>query len=168
VIARRFNDRYGQVFAEPEALLTSTPSVLGIDGAKMSKTRGNTILLGATADEPAALIRSARTDSLRHITFDPHSRPQVANLLSIVGALSGRDPAVVAEQVGDGGAAALKTLAAEAINESLRELRHRRAELLADPSYLDGVLLDGTSRAMAIAGHTLDQVRRAMGMDYLS
>jgi tryptophanyl-tRNA synthetase len=168
VIARRFNDRYGQVFAEPEALLTSTPSVLGIDGAKMSKTRGNTILLGATADETAALIRSARTDSLRHITFDPHSRPQVANLLSIVGALSGRDPAVVAEQVGDGGAAALKTLAAEAINESLRELRHRRAELLADPSYLDGVLLDGTSRAMAIAGHTLDQVRRAMGMDYLS
>ena len=168
VIARRFNDRYGQVFAEPEALLTTTPAVLGVDGAKMSKTRGNTIMLGATADETAALIRSARTDSLRHITFDPHSRPQVANLLSIVGALSGRDPALVAEQIGDGGAAALKTLAAEVINESLRELRRRRLDLLADPSYLDGVLLDGTSRATAVAGDTLNRVRRAMGMDYLS
>ena len=54
LIARRFNDRYGTVFAEPEALLSTTPAVQGIDGAKMSKTRGNTIPLGATEDETAA------------------------------------------------------------------------------------------------------------------
>ena len=62
LIARRFNDRYGAVFAEPEALLSGDPAVLGIDGAKMSKTRGNTIPLGATEDETAAIIRAARSD----------------------------------------------------------------------------------------------------------
>jgi tryptophanyl-tRNA synthetase len=166
VIARRFNERYGRVFAEPEALLTTTPAVLGADGAKMSKTRGNTILLGAGEDETSAVIRSARTDSLRHITFDPVTRPQIANLLSIVAALTGRSPLEVAQEIGSGGAAVLKARTAEVINESLRDLRRRRRDLLADPAYLDGVLLDGTARAMEVAAGTLDQVRRALGMDY--
>jgi tryptophanyl-tRNA synthetase len=167
LIARRFNDRYGPVFAIPEALLSATPAVQGIDGAKMSKTRGNTIPLGASEDETADIIRSARSDGLRRITFDPVSRPQVANLLTIVAALTGSDPRLIAEQVGDGGSAALKTLATAVINDSLRQLRRRRLELLTDVGYLDGVLLDGSARATATAVGTLDLVRRAMGMDYL-
>jgi len=168
VIARRFNDRYGTVFGEPEALLSSAPVVLGVDGAKMSKTRGNTILLGADEDQTTAAIRSARTDGLRRITFDPPARPSVANLLAIVGALSGREPARIADEIGDGGASVLKALAAEVINESLRGLRARRRELLADPGYLDEVLLDGTARASAAAAETLERVRAATGMDYFS
>jgi len=167
MIARRFNARYGPVFTPPDALLTATPAVLGVDGAKMSKTRGNTIMLGAGEDETAAAIRGARTDGLRHITFDPHARPQVANLLSIVGALAGRDPRDVADRIGDGGAAALKDLAIETVNESLRALRHRRAELLTDTGYLDEVLLAGTASALGTCADVLQQVRRAMGMDYL-
>jgi tryptophanyl-tRNA synthetase len=166
VIARRFNDRYGPVFGEPEALLSSAPVVLGVDGAKMSKTRGNTITLGADEDQTTAAIRAARTDGLRRITFDPVSRPSVANLLTIVGALSGREPVRIAEDIRDGGAEALKALAAEVVNESLRDLRARRMDLLADPGYLDEVLLDGTVRASAAAGETLERVRAAMGMDY--
>ena len=167
LIARRFNARYGAVFEEPVALLSAAPSVLGIDGARMSKTRGNTIPLGAGSDETAAMIRSARTDALRHISFDPIGRPQVANLLTIIGVLTGTEPALVAEQIGAGGSAALKSLATEVINEALRGLRGRRLELLADPGYLDGVLLDGTARATATAVETLHSVQRAMGMDYL-
>jgi len=166
VIARRFNDRYGDLFGEPEALLSSAPVVLGIDGAKMSKTRGNTIALGADEDQTTMAIRAARTDALRRITFDPVSRPSVANLLTIVGALSGRDPADIAGEIGDGGASALKSVAAEVVNESLRALRARRRELLDDPGYLDDVLLDGTARARAAAAETLQRVRAAMGMDY--
>ena len=108
VIARRFNDRYGALFAEPAGMLTSMPSVLGVDGAKMSKTRGNTILLGATADETAAAIRTTRTDSLRRITFDPVNRPQVSNLVSMIAALTGVAPDAVADDIGDGGGSALK------------------------------------------------------------
>ncbi len=166
VIARRFNDRYGPVFAEPEALLSDTPSVLGMDGAKMSKTRGNAVLLGDTEDATAAAIRAARTDSVRRITFEPQTRPQVANLLSIIAALSGSSPQRIAAEIGDGGAAVLKGRVVEVVNESLRGLRRRRLELLADPAHLDGVLLDGVARATAVASRTLDEVRSVMAMDY--
>ena len=167
VIARRFNDRYGTVLGEPHALLSAAPVVLGADGAKMSKTRGNTIALGASPDQTAETIRRARTDGQRRITFEPTARPQVANLLAIVAALSGREPGQVADDIGDGGAAALKSLATEVVNESLRGLRERRRELLAQPEHLDGVLVDGTARATAVAAGTLQRVREAMGMDYL-
>lgn len=66
-----FNERYGDVFPEPQALLTSAPEVPGLDGRKMSKSYGNAIALSMTADETAALIRRAPTDSQRLITFDP-------------------------------------------------------------------------------------------------
>lgn len=167
LIARRFNDRYEPVFVPPAPLLTGTPNLLGPDGAKMSKTRGNTIALGDTADRTAQIIRGAQTDSTRRITFEPASRPQVANLLAIIGELTGRDPHSVANEIGDGGAAELKRRATEAINETLAPLRSRRTELLADPGHLDGVLLDGTARATAVAGDMLHRVRQAMGMDYL-
>lgn len=166
LVARRFNERYGCVFTPPEPLLTGTPNLLGTDGAKMSKTRGNTIGLGDTADRTAAIVRAAQTDSNRSITFAPTSRPQVANLLSIIGELTGRDPHEVAADIGDRGAAELKRRATDAINDTLAPLRRRRTELLADPGYLTGVLVDGTARAAALAVDVLNRVRAAMGMDY--
>ena len=80
-IVRRFAQRYGPCFTEPEALLSEAPVVLGTDGRKMSKSRGNGIELRAGADETVRAIRSAKTDSDRVITYDPSSRPEVANLL---------------------------------------------------------------------------------------
>lgn len=171
LIARRFNDRYAvaePVFTPPAALLSSAPVVLGTDGAKMSKSRHNSIDLGADADETAAVIRAARTDSERRITFDPARRPQVGNLLTIVGALTGRDPHEVAAEIGDGGAARLKQVTTDTVNETLAPVRARRRDLLADPAYLDAVLVDGIAAATEQATAVLERVRRAMGMDYLS
>src|SRR5690348_7497096 len=84
LIARRFNDRYGSgqaVLSEPEALLSAAPLLLGTDGSKMSKSAGNAIPLRAGPDETARLIRSARTDAARRITYDPVRRPEVSSLL---------------------------------------------------------------------------------------
>jgi tryptophanyl-tRNA synthetase len=61
----------------------------------------------------------------------------------------------------------LKRVVIEAVNEHLRPIRRRRAELLAEPGYLDVVLTDGTITANAMANDTLHRVRTAMGMDYL-
>ncbi|VEW10655.1 Tryptophan--tRNA ligase 2 [Brevibacterium casei] len=165
-IARRLNERYDRVFAEPEAMLTTTPELPGLDGRKMSKSYGNAITLGMSADETAQVIRRAATDSERRITFDPDSRPGVSALLTTAAVCAGRTPEAIAEEIGDAGAGALKRAATEAVNEFLADHRARRRELERDPSAIRGILAAGNARANAIAEATLSEVRTAMGMDY--
>ncbi len=96
-IARRFNERYAtgsEFFPVPDALLSAAPNLLGTDGAKMSKSRGNAIALAATADETARLIKGAKTDAQRHITFDPAARPEVSSLVLLAALCQRRDPAL--------------------------------------------------------------------------
>ncbi|MFC0847399.1 tryptophan--tRNA ligase [Streptomyces noboritoensis] len=162
-IARRFNDRYGPVFPEPEALLSAAPLLLGTDGTKMSKSRSNSVPLSATADETAALIRRATTDADRRITYDPANRPGVSGLVQLAALCQDRDPHDVAADIGDGGAAALKRHVTDAVNTYLAPMRARRAEYAQDLSYVREVLHEGNKRANAIAEATLDEVRAAMG-----
>jgi tryptophanyl-tRNA synthetase len=166
-IARRFNERYGPLFPEPDALLSAAPRLLGLDGTqKMSKSAGNAIALRATADETAALIRKARTDAERRIAFDPVGRPEVSNLVLLAALCRGEAPEAIAAEVGDRGASALKALVAEAVNARLAPLRARRAELVRDPAFLRGVLREGNERARALAAGTLADVRRLMHTGY--
>ena len=169
-LARRFNTRYPSepaVFPEPDALLSDTPVILGLDGGqKMSKSRGNAVMLKATAEETAKLLKSAKTDSNRQITFEPEARPEIANLLRLVSLCTGRAPEAIAAEIGDGGSGKLKALLIETLNAHLAPLRARRAELAKDPGYVAGVLRRGIERANAEAEATLGAVRRAMGMVY--
>jgi tryptophanyl-tRNA synthetase len=167
MIARRFNERFGAaVFPVPDALLSAAPLLLGTDGTKMSKSRGNTIPLSATADETARLIRGAQTDSERHISYDPAARPAVSSLVLLAALSLDRDPHEVAAEVGGGGAAALKKLVTTAVNDVLAPVRARRAEYARDPGYVRQVLRDGNQRANEIAAVTLSEVLAAMGMTY--
>ena len=167
LIARRFNDRFGvPVFPAPDALLSQAPLLLGTDGAKMSKSRGNTIPLAASADETARLIRGARTDSQRHISYDPAGRPEVSSLVLLAALCLGRDPREVAADIGGGGAAALKEVVTTAVNDLLAPVRARRAAYARDLGYVRQVLRDGNERANQIASATLAEVRSAMAMRY--
>ena len=169
LIARRFNRRYSPTdpcFAEPEALLSDAPLLLGVDGQKMSKSRGNAIALSATADETARLIRAAKTDSDRHISYDPIGRPGVSNLVLLAALCLGRHPEAVAEEIGGAGSAVLKRLVTEAVNERFAEIRARRTELLREPEYLREILRAGNGRANAIAEQTLCTVRQLMHTVY--
>jgi len=168
-IARRFNERYCPAepyFTAPDALLSDAPLLLGTDGQKMSKSRNNAIALAASEDETARLIRGARTDAQRTITYEPQSRPAVSNLVQLAALCLETAPEQVAAGVGDGGAAALKRLLAEALNERLRPIRARRREVAADPGYLRQVLADGNERARALAAQTLSDVRALMHTSY--
>ncbi|WP_030238619.1 tryptophan--tRNA ligase [Streptomyces sp. NRRL S-350] len=167
-VARRFNERYphadgGAVFPHPQALLSDAPMLLGTDGGKMSKSRGNAIPLGATEDETARIIRGARTDADRRIGYDPVGRPEVAGLVLLAALCQDRAPEAVAEEIGDRGAAALKRTVTESVNEHLRPMRARRADLAADRGHLRQVLRDGAERANAVADATLTEVREVMG-----
>lgn len=172
LIARRFDERYGRVdpeqpiFPQADALLSPAPAILGLDGTKMSKSRGNVIELGMSADETAKLIKKAVTDSDRHITFDPLNRPEVSNLVMLTALATSGDPQQIADELGDAGSGGLKKLLTEALNEHLAPIRQRRAELMAAPDELWRILQEGNQRANAIADQTLAEVRQAMQMDY--
>lgn len=168
-IAKGFNRKFSPknpVFPEPQALLSKTPSILGLDGhQKMSKSRGNAIMLSATEDETAKLVKKATTDSERFITYDPVNRPEVANLLTLISLCTGEEPDAIAARIGDGGGGMLKNTLTEAINEKLRPLREERKRLEASPDYIRQVLLDGSKKAREIAIATLDEVRHCMNME---
>ena len=172
VVARRFDERYGRanpaepVFPQAEALLSRAPTVLGLDGTKMSKSKGNVIEIGMTADVTAKLIRKAVTDSDRQITYDPANRPEVANLLMLAALCTDGDPVAIADEIGDGGGGGLKRVVTAAVNDYFAPIRAKREELVADPGHLLGVLREGNARANGIADATLDEVRQAMGMVY--
>lgn len=168
VIARRFNDKFAAkrpVFPEPQPLLSQAPVILGLDGSqKMSKSRNNAVMLRATEDETAALIRKAKTDADRFITYDPENRPEVSNLLLLISLCTGQPPEKVAEEIGNGGAGHLKKRLTETLNEYLRPLRKRRGDLENNMDYIRQVLNNGVLEARKIASATLEEVIEVMNM----
>ena len=165
-IARRFNERYGQVFPEPHGLLTDAVEIPGLDGRKMSKSYGNAIALSATEEETAKLIKKSKTDSERMITFDKENRPGVSALLTTAALTTGRTEQEIAAEIGNDGAGALKRYVTESVNAYLAPIRERRRELEGQPEMVREILHEGNRRANEIANTTLDEVREAMGMVY--
>ena len=166
-IARRFNERYAEVFPLPEGILNDDiPEVPGLDGRKMSKSYGNAISLCLTEEETWKLIKKSKTDSERMITFDKENRPGVSALLTTAALCTGRSEVVIAEEIGEGGSGALKKYVNESVNSYLAPLRERRRELEGQMDYIHDVLADGNRRANEIANQTLAEVREAMHMVY--
>ncbi len=168
IIARRFNNRFAKekpVFPEPQPLLSKAPVILGLDGSqKMSKSRNNAIMLSASEDETADLIKKAKTDTDRLITYDPVKRPEVSNLILLVSLSTGRAPDSIAQEIGDNGSGQLKKILTESLNEYLRSLRKRRVELASNLDYISQVLKKGVEEARKIASATLEEVREVMNM----
>jgi tryptophanyl-tRNA synthetase len=168
-VVRRFNNFYGEVFVEPQALLTPTPRLPGLDNRKMSKSYGNTIDL---SDDPETVVKKVRlmyTDPKRvradvpgtvegnpvfvyHDTFNPN-RAEVEDLKA----------RYRAGKVGD---VEVKMKLAAAINGVLEPIRARRAEVLKRPGHLREVVVEGSRRARGLAGETMARVRAAMKLGY--
>lgn len=163
-IVRRFTSRYGPLFVIPEPVVSATALLPGLDGAKMGKSRGNAIALRAMPEEINAMLRAARTDSGREITFEPQRRPEVAGLLQIAAACLDADPVELAASIGGGGGAGLKRVVRDAVEHRLIPMRRRRAEF----SHADAARLLAVGAAVAneVATDTLRRVRTMMGMDY--
>jgi tryptophanyl-tRNA synthetase len=81
-VARHFNSRFGDTFPECQALLTTSPRIMGLDGdTKMSKSRGNTIGVLETPEQIWEKLRPAKTDPARVRRTDP-GNPDVCNIFS--------------------------------------------------------------------------------------
>ena len=167
-LAIRFNHRYGDTFVVPEA---SIPKIgarvmdLQEPSRKMSKSEDSpqgTILVLEDLASVAKKIKRAVTDTETDVRFDPANKPGVSNLLSILGACTGEDPAVIAERFDRYGD--LKTACAEAVVETLRPIQARFAEFSADPAGTAAILAAGAEKARSIAGPVLERARANLGL----
>ncbi|MBA3523389.1 MAG: tryptophan--tRNA ligase [Geodermatophilaceae bacterium] len=160
-LAQRVNNRFGPTFTVPEPHIEKASAKitdLQDPTAKMSKSSSQPAGIVMLRDEPsrsAKKIRSAVTDTGREVRFDPDGQPGVSNLLSILGALTGRLPAELAQDYAGRGYGDLKSDVAARVVAAVSPIRERTAELLSDPSTLDEILADGAARARAVAGPTL-------------
>jgi tryptophanyl-tRNA synthetase len=172
VIARRWNAQFApdvDFFPEPQALLTPTRRIMGLDGhqAKMSKSAGNTIGLLESREEIWAKLRPAVTDPKRIKRTDPGT-PEVCNIYHLHKAFS--PPATVehvAVQCSTAGWGCLdcKKVLADAMEEELMPIRRRADALRADPSRVDDVLASGAAKCRVVAAETMRGVRDRMGFD---
>lgn len=163
-IVRRFNGLYGEVFPEPKALLTPTPKLLGTDDRKMSKSYGNAVMLGDTAEETIERVKPMKTDPARRRRTDP-GNPEVCNVYAWHKLYSSSDEqAHVAEQCRTAGFGCIdcKMIMVNNLNNQLEPLREKRTELLEKPEKLDRIIDEGADRARRIARETMSEVREAM------
>ncbi|MEU7556069.1 tryptophan--tRNA ligase [Streptomyces sp. NPDC044571] len=168
-LAVRFNQRYGPTFTVPEATLPVVAArVMDLQDptSKMGKSGGAGPGVVFLLDEPEAIrkkVMRAVTDSGDGgVVYDRAARPGVANLLDVLAACTGADPAVLAE--GYGGYGALKRDVADAVMELLRPVQERHAELAADPAGVEKVLREGAERARALARPVVDRAYEAIGL----
>ncbi|WP_333753832.1 tryptophan--tRNA ligase [Streptomyces sp. IBSBF 2394] len=167
-LAVRFNQRYGHTFVVPRATspaLAARVMNLQEPASKMGKSDDAGPGIVYLLDEPDVVrkkVMRAVTDSGRDVVYDRAERPGLANLLEILAACSGGDPAELAEGYDSYGA--LKKDTAEAVVEVLRPVRERHQELCADPGYVEGVLREGAEKARAMARPTVDAAYRAIGL----
>jgi len=168
-IVRRFHNFYGELFVEPQPLLTTFPRLPGLDNRKMSKSYGNTIDLSDDADTVVKKVKQMYTDPKRvradvpgtvegnpvfmyHDAFNPDTA-EVDDLKS----------RYRAGKVGD---VEVKTKLAKALNAHLDPMRARRAQLISKPSVLKEILVEGSRKARGIAEETMERVRHAVNLSY--
>ncbi|XP_010251890.1 PREDICTED: tryptophan--tRNA ligase, chloroplastic/mitochondrial isoform X3 [Nelumbo nucifera] len=161
--------RGGAIFKVPEPLIPQAGArVMSLtDGlSKMSKSAPSDqsrINLLDPKDVIANKIKRCKTDSFSGLEFDNPDRPECNNLLSIFQLITGRTKEEVARECQDMNWGTFKTLLADALIDHLHPIQVRYEEIISDPAYLDGVLLEGATKATCIADATLNSVYQAMG-----
>jgi len=169
-IARRFNELYGPVFPEPQALVGDVPTLVGTDGkAKMSKSLGNAIFLSDDAKTVERKVMGMYTDPTRIHATDPGH--VAGNPVFIYHDIFNPDKEEVNDlkrryRTGRVGDVEVKKKLARALNQFLDPIRQRRAYYEERPHLVDEIILSGSKKARAVAMATLAQVREAMGIDY--
>ena len=132
--------------------------------SKSSPDVSSRILLTDTDVQIKTKIRSAVTDSIRSIAYDPVNRPGTSNLLTILAACTGEEVEDVAGRYAEKGHGALKADVASAVSDLLRQPREEFERLQADPGYLAQVAREGAEKARGKSEGTIREVRRLIGL----
>ena len=163
-IARRFNHFYGKVFPEPEAILTKSPKILGIDRRKMSKSYNNAIYLSDSPDTIPSKVAGMITDPQRARKNDP-GNPDVCNVFEFHKLYSATE---TVDTINDEcrtaqiGCVDCKKIMAQNLIKALEPLYEKRNYYTARPELVDDVILTGSNKARKVAGQTMQEVRAAI------
>jgi tryptophanyl-tRNA synthetase len=165
-LAIKLNETFGQGLVKvPTPLIKEeTATVPGVDGQKMSKSYDNTIQL---FEEPAALkkkIMGIKTDSTPVEAPKSTEDSSILALYKLVASTADYDTMIADFQRGGIGYGDFKKRLLVAVTEHFAPFRERRAEIVADPKYVDRVLAEGAEKARAVARKTLNRVRDAVGL----
>jgi len=169
-LADRFNKKYhDNFFPIPQILLTSTKRVMSLTdpSKKMSKSDPNSrskINLTDSADDIRQKITKAKTDSIMGITWDPTQRPEVANLLQIFSALSGRTIEDICQEFAAKDMLVFKNALIDVLVSTICPIGKKIGELRKDKVYLTKVLDEGSHKAHQIAIQTMKEVRQLVGL----
>jgi tryptophanyl-tRNA synthetase len=163
-IARRFNYLYGDVFPEPDALLTATSKILGLDRRKMSKSYQNAIYLSDSPDVVRQKVSQMITDPQRARKSDPGD-PDVCNVYEFHKLYS--DPETVSRvneacRSASIGCVACKKEMAENLIRGLQPIYEKRIYYSNNPDLVDAIIDDGCNKARRVALRTMEEVRKAV------
>lgn len=164
-IARRFNNFYGEILPEPEALLSPAPRVPGTDGRKMSKSYGNAIALDEEPESIEKRLGRMTTDPRRARRTDPGDPKDCPAFRLHQIYCTPEEIETVTEGCKTAGMGCLdcKKIMIKHVVAELEPIRERRAELAAKPGEVRDIIAAGTERARAIARETMREVREAVG-----
>lgn len=167
-IARRFNHMYGEVFPEPEAILTKAKVLPGTDGRKMSKSYNNTIALSDSPDEIRRKVKTMVTDPARIRKDDP-GHPEVCTVFSFHKIFNESEVPEIEEQCRGGkiGCVQCKKKLADKMIEYLGPIYERRQDILKKPDMIKEVICMGNKKAKEVSQKTMEEVRRAMKIDFI-
>ena len=165
-ICRRFNNFYGEVFPEPEGLLTRFPKVPGTDGRKMSKTYDNCVFLSDSPEEVDKKIRTMTTDTQRIKRTDkgdPELSP-VFQLHKIFSSKEEQDEVAAGCRTAAIGCIDCKKVLIKNLFKTLEPIWERREHFLGKPNLLEDILNSGSVKAKQAATETMELVRKAVGL----
>jgi tryptophanyl-tRNA synthetase len=166
-IIERFHRMYQcDIFPLPQAKLSDSPRILGLDGSKMSKSLNNAVYLKDSAEETVEKIKSAKTDSGTTLEYDPKKRPEISNLVLIYSLIHNANPKDVASELKHNTYSEFKIKLAGDLNKYLMPLRAKRHELEAKPHYVKEILDMGRVKVLEKAEETMKLVREAMRINY--
>lgn len=166
-IGRRFNSLYQNVFTIPELKLSPTPKILGIDGRKMSKSLRNDINLSDSPETIKAKVMSMITDPEK-IRLTDRGHPEICVVFDYHRIFNKEELPEIEQKCGNAqlGCVACKKLLAEALIKSFQSFREKRKYYEENRQLVWDVLNKGSEEARKVAKKTLDEVRKAMKIDY--
>ena len=168
-IAKKFNQKFGQVFPEPESILpTVGAKIMSLTDPKKKMSKSDDpkscISLFDSPEDIQKKIMSAETDSGKEVIYNVTKKPGISNLLTIYSLLTGRTTQDIEKEFKGKGYGDFKKALAKVVIDYLEPFRRKQKELQTRDVYVKDILDKGSSRAKTIAETTMQEVRQKMGL----